>query len=138
LGKNYEEFCNLYEPRGGIMIDNKCYPTAEHYFQARKFDNHPHIQQQIILASSGKDAFNIAKNNGHLIPNNWHSIKEDIMKHALTCKFQQYQYLKQLLKDTGNSKIVEHTKNDKEWGDGGDGTGSNKLGNLLMKLRDAI
>jgi N-glycosidase YbiA len=30
---------------------------------------------------------------------------------------------------------VEHTRNDAYWGDGGDGTGKNRLGQLLMELR---
>ncbi len=39
--------------------------------------------------------------------------------------------------ETGNRKLVEHTKNDKYWADGGgEGKGLNKLGILLMKVRD--
>ena len=32
-------------------------------------------------------------------------------------------------------QIVEHTKNDAYWGDGGDGSGRNMLGRILMEVR---
>lgn len=32
-------------------------------------------------------------------------------------------------------KIIEHTENDDYWGDGGDGKGKNKLGQILMVVR---
>jgi predicted NAD-dependent protein-ADP-ribosyltransferase YbiA (DUF1768 family) len=31
--------------------------------------------------------------------------------------------------------LVEHTARDSYWGDGGDGSGRNRLGHLLMQLR---
>ncbi|PTS94413.1 hypothetical protein DBR11_23440, partial [Pedobacter sp. HMWF019] len=39
---------------------------------------------------------------------------------------------------TGNSTLIEHTHNDRYWADGGDGTGENRLGILLMKVRDMV
>lgn len=38
--------------------------------------------------------------------------------------------------ETGNRELIEHTEKDRYWGDGGDGSGKNRLGFLLMKLRD--
>ena len=32
----------------------------------------------------------------------------------------------------------EHTTNDSYWGDGGNGSGQNKLGHLLMQVRDEL
>jgi O-acetyl-ADP-ribose deacetylase (regulator of RNase III) len=42
------------------------------------------------------------------------------------------------LLSTGNDYLVEHTKNDSYWADGGDGTGKNMLGIILMEVRDSI
>ncbi len=43
---------------------------------------------------------------------------------------------------TGGSFLVEHTKRDKYWGDGGDGgngtVGKNMLGKLLVQVREEI
>jgi len=61
--------------------------------------------------------------------------KDEIMLGALRAKFGQHEDLKRLLLGTGERKIVEHTKYDRYWGDGGDGSGRNRLGELLMQLR---
>ena len=39
---------------------------------------------------------------------------------------------------TGDSTIVEHTENDAYWGDGGDGSGKNRLGQILMRVREKL
>jgi hypothetical protein len=43
-----------------------------------------------------------------------------------------------LLLSTGNAMIVEHTANDSYWGDGGDGSGLNMLGKVLMEIRNEL
>ncbi|ENT7543664.1 N-glycosidase YbiA, partial [Shigella flexneri] len=39
---------------------------------------------------------------------------------------------------TAPAKLVEHTENDAYWGDGGNGKGKNRLGYLLMELREQL
>ena len=39
---------------------------------------------------------------------------------------------------SGDAKLVEHTENDSYWGDGGDGSGRNMLGQILMQVRDEL
>lgn len=60
------------------------------------------------------------------------------MREALRAKFTQHATLRALLLSTGVRPLVEHTKNDRYWGDGGDGSGRNRLGALLMELRAAL
>ena len=60
------------------------------------------------------------------------------MYDACLAKFSQHPDLKQLLLSTGDAIIIEHTKNDNYWGDGGDGTGRNQLGKTLMRVRDTL
>ena len=60
------------------------------------------------------------------------------MLEALKAKFTQHPNLKQLLISTAGKKLVEHTINDNYWGDNGDGTGTNKLGELLIVVRDNL
>ena len=57
------------------------------------------------------------------------------MYEGLVLKFTQNKQLAKQLLETKDSKLVEHTKNDKFWADGGNGSGQNKLGILLMKIR---
>ena len=40
-----------------------------------------------------------------------------------------------MLEGNDGKKLREHTGNDKFWGDGGDGSGENHLGIILMNLR---
>jgi ribA/ribD-fused uncharacterized protein len=65
-------------------------------------------------------------------------MKERVMLDSLRAKFTQHDDLKATLLGTGTAKLVEHTENDSYWGDGGDGTGKNRLGILLMQLRDEL
>jgi len=60
------------------------------------------------------------------------------MREALYAKFTQHSDLTEKLLSTGNLKLIEHTKNDMYWGDAGDGTGVNILGQLLMETRERI
>ena len=54
---------------------------------------------------------------------------------ALQAKFTQHEYLRRMLVETKERKLVERSPYDSYWGDGGDGSGKNRLGELLMKLR---
>jgi ribA/ribD-fused uncharacterized protein len=63
-------------------------------------------------------------------------VKEGVMYEGLKLKFTTKKSLMEQLMSTGNKKLIEHTKNDKYWADGGDGSGRNRLGVLLMRLRD--
>ena len=58
---------------------------------------------------------------------------------ALISKFTQHEDLRRKLLDTGDAKLVEHTTRDRYWGDGGgEGKGRNRLGVLLMRVRDEL
>jgi ribA/ribD-fused uncharacterized protein len=46
--------------------------------------------------------------------------------------------MRAVLLGTGDAKLVEHTERDAYWGDGGDGSGQNRLGQILMQVRDEL
>ena len=60
------------------------------------------------------------------------------MLKALRCKFNDNPELKKKLLATGNKRLIEHTHNDSYWADGGDGSGKNKLGKLLERVRSEL
>ena len=60
------------------------------------------------------------------------------MRKAALAKFTQHDDLQVLLLSTGDAKLVEHTTNDSYWGDGGDGSGKNMLGRILMEVRENL
>ncbi len=57
---------------------------------------------------------------------------------ALRAKLTQHADLRALLLGTGEAPLIEHTANDAYWGDGGDGSGKNRLGALLMRVREEL
>lgn len=133
--KPYYEFTNFYS--APITIGNKSYPTSEHYYQSMKFEGTP-LAERIRLANSPRDAWNVANQNRQFQHQSFNNKSLDVMRTALRAKFTQHPNLRQLLKGTGSAQLVEHTANDSFWGDGGNGTGQNNLGKLLMELRSQL
>ena len=60
------------------------------------------------------------------------------MKNALRAKFQMHADIRALLLDTGTEPIIEETTTDYYWGCGTDGSGRNRLGQLLMEVREEL
>ena len=63
------------------------------------------------------------------------------MRDALRAKFTQHENLKELLLSTMDAELVEASPSDSYWGNATrrDGSrGLNKLGLLLMEIRDAL
>jgi len=131
-------FCsNFY--KAPIIIDDIEYPTTEHYFQAMKFaTTDTKYMKKIIDAAGPGESARLGRNRSHPLRPDWEEIKDDIMRKALLAKFTQHPSLKKQLLATHDSYLVEHTKNDRYWGDGGDGTGKNMLGKLLVELRNEL
>ncbi|KAJ3319566.1 hypothetical protein HDV06_006214 [Boothiomyces sp. JEL0866] len=132
----YGEFSNFYIAE--IQVGGTRWPTTEHYFQAQKFPNNPEIMKSIQDACTPGVAAKLGRNRQYPLRKDWEAVKEDVMMDALRAKFTQHEQLKKLLVQTGDATLVEHTRNDSYWGDGGNGTGNNRLGILLMKLRSEL
>ena len=80
----------------------------------------------------------LADRNPSLVRADWDRVKESIMKRGVKAKFEQNKEPLLLLLLTANRPIVYHTNTDSFWGDGGDGTGQNKLGKILMEVRTEL
>ncbi len=63
-------------------------------------------------------------------------IKETIMRKAILAKFQAHPEIKKILIETENEIIIENSPFDHYWGIGQNGEGQNRLGILLMELRE--
>ncbi|HZS48306.1 MAG TPA: NADAR family protein [Blastocatellia bacterium] len=120
-----------------ITLKGKVWPTTEHYFQAQKFPNSEH-EENIRLCESPMIAARMGRDRSKPLRKDWEIVKDDIMREGLRAKFNQHQDLQKILLETGDAEIIEHTTNDKYWGDGGDGSGKNMLGRLLMELRSEL
>jgi ribA/ribD-fused uncharacterized protein len=135
ISEPFGEFSNFSRHR--IWLDGKGWPTTEHYFQAMKF-HEPKDQEEIRQARTPKEAAEMGRDRKRALRADWESVKDDVMRKAVSAKFSQHEDLKNLLASTGDARLVEHTKNDAYWADGGDGSGKNMLGRILMETRDMI
>lgn len=131
----YGEFSN-FAPFP-IQLDGKTWPTSEHYFQAHKFLDEA-LQEAVRQAKSPMAAARMGRDRSKPLRADWENIKDDTMRTAVRAKFAQHESLKKLLIDTADAIIVEHTERDSYWGDGGDGSGKNMLGLILMEIRDEL
>jgi ribA/ribD-fused uncharacterized protein len=120
-----------------ITLGGERWPTSEHYFQAQKFEDSAY-RQKIRTANSPMVAARLGRDRTQKLRRDWESVKVDIMRAAVLAKFTQHEELRSLLHSTGEAKIVEHTENDAYWGDGGDGSGKNMLGQILMQVRKSL
>lgn len=135
VGDPYGFFSNF--SRHPIILEGKTWPTTEHYFQAKKFEGTPH-EEAVRLCDGPSAAAKMGRDRSLPLRKDWEQVKEDIMFEALQAKMDQYPAIRELLLSTGDATLVEHTVNDSYWGDGGDGSGKNRLGHLLMELRKLI
>jgi ribA/ribD-fused uncharacterized protein len=120
-----------------IRLGGKTWPTSEHYFQAQKFLDAGE-QERVRKAGTPGLAARLGRDRRRPLRRDWESVKVGVMREALRAKFTQHAELRALLLSTGEAKLVEHTKNDAYWGDGGDGRGRNMLGHLLMEVRGEL
>jgi len=132
---DYAAFSNFSSH--AVKLDGKVWPTSEHFFQAKKFEGTP--DESLVRKASGPgEAAALGRDRKKPLRKDWESVKDNVMREAVYAKFTQHEDLRVLLLSTGDEKLVEHTTKDSYWGDGGDGSGKNMLGIILMETRTRI
>jgi ribA/ribD-fused uncharacterized protein len=117
-----------------VFIDNINYPTSEAAIQAAK---NPYNKDYVQKQQHARTPL-ISKNLGRKteIREDWDKICDKIIYKITKCKFDQHNDIKENLLNTGLRPIIQHSKGDSYWGDGGDGTGQNRMGKILSVLRE--
>jgi ribA/ribD-fused uncharacterized protein len=116
---------------------NRRWPTSEHYFQAQKFTDES-AHDVIAQTVSPMNAAKLGRSTRWPLREDWEQVKDDVMRTAVRSKVAQHRVVNETLLATGDAILVEHTANDRYWGDGEDGTGRNLLGKILMEVRAEI
>lgn len=109
------------------------FPTSEAAFQALKSpddDDYLRRQRQAKSAICSRVLGSKVK-----LRSDWYSVKVTLMFTVLRAKFDQHQDIRENLLETGLCPIIHRSRADSFWGDGGDGKGANRLGELLCRLR---
>ena len=157
----FGEFSNYYP--SPIIVNNFSYPTVEHFFHTQKFlgqDMTPRSQQYAGLIASQStpnkakilarqeigggykwrtDLNDVIRSYPDVqIRADWDLVKDEVMRSGVYHKFLQNPQLWAVLNSTGDYALAEHTSRDSYWGDGGNGTGLNKLGQILVGVRTLL
>jgi hypothetical protein len=68
----------------------------------------------------------------------WEQVKDDIMQKAVLRKFETHADIREILLSTKDAEIVENSPIDYYWGCGANGSGKNRLGIILMEVREIL
>lgn len=134
--KSNEQYSWLsnFEPSPIVDLNGYVWPTVEHCYQAAKTTGEE--REAIRLAETPGRAKRLGQRC--TVRSDWNDIKIEAMRRILVAKFTQNPELYTLLLNCDGVELVEYAPwGDRFWGDGGDGSGQNHLGKLLMQLRDA-
>jgi ribA/ribD-fused uncharacterized protein len=121
----------------GFTAEDLYWRTSEHFFQAHKFTEPAHFLA-IHRARAPKQAAEMGRDRRRPLRPDWEQVKEGVMRQALRLKFHAHPALRELLLATGDELLIEAAPHDYYWGGGQDGSGKNRLGILLMELREAL
>jgi hypothetical protein len=117
-----------------IALDGVTWPSTEHYYQAQKFTD-AELREQIRKAAQPVIAKSLADKFKDRIRPDWDAVKDGVMYLAVKTKFETHRKLREMLLDTGDEDIAECAPADYYWGIGKDGTGQNRLGKILERIR---
>jgi ribA/ribD-fused uncharacterized protein len=127
---DYRFLSNFWlEPRRRML-------SQEHFFQSAKTLDI--AERGLIMRSATPGEAKRLGRNVVLRPD-WEAVKETVMLEGLRTKFFSDETLADMLLSTGEEELVEiNTWGDVYWGVNSQGNGQNRLGVLLMRVRDEL
>ena len=134
---DWYELSNVYPQ--GFEEEGVYWPSVEHYFQAMKFsgDDNAAYREQIRVAPTTGIAKDLGRTKTRNLRADWDDVRDSVMLHALRRKFA-HQKLANVLLSTGTAQLAENSPSDYYWGIGKTGQGTNRLGQLLMQVREEL
>ena len=104
----------------------------------RSVNTDPEWFEQFKVVESPMKVANMGRSRQHPMRSDWEAIKDQVMYQAVLAKFTVNLEIQKVLLDTGEEAIIENAPGDYYWGCGKDGSGQNKLGQILMKVRASL
>jgi ribA/ribD-fused uncharacterized protein len=99
------------------------FKTAEHAYQAFKFDGITTVFMDIVRARSPMEARSIVIKHEGLVRKDWDRVKYSLMKDILKTKLKQHKEVRDYLFSTGDRELVSGVEN--------------HLGRIWMELRQS-
>ncbi|MDJ0801062.1 MAG: NADAR domain-containing protein [Calothrix sp. MO_167.B12] len=123
-----------------ILIEGTYWSTVEHYYQAQKFVG---TKDEVIIplihsAETPEKAAELGRCSTRQVRPDWNIVKTTIMRTAVLQKFRTHTGIREILLATGEELLVENSPTDYFWGCGGNKSGQNHLGKILMSVRDEL
>jgi GTP cyclohydrolase II len=131
----YFALSNLY-PRS-LRIRQQYWHSVEHYYQAQQFVQATD-QESIRQALTPLAARHLAQISTADRRSDWAQCRADTLYEALYTKFKYQDDLNTLLLETADAPLYYRHETDNFWGIGADQQGENRLGELLMAVRERL
>ncbi len=80
----------------------------------------------------------MGRDRKHPLRRDWEQVKDEIMQQGVLRKFETHADIREILLATGDELIIENSPIDYYWGCGKDGSGKNRLGEILMTVREIL
>lgn len=120
-----------------FVLEGIKWKTFEHYYQATKFIGRG-TYTRILKCSTPLEAAKIG-NNPRFKPNEgWDDSRDNLMYQGLMAKFLQNSSCAEQLMNTEEKSLYYVSPHDSYLGTGKDGKGENKLGKMLVDIRNKL
>ena len=121
----------------GFTLDGIRWPSVEHFYQAQKYPG-TEAAERIRRADAPSKARKAGQDRSLVPRPDWEAVREDVMRTAVRAKFGQNRQLLEMLLATGDEELVHQSESDVFWGRSREGVGDNRLGVILMEVREAL
>ncbi len=123
-----------------IIFKGRHFHTSEHAYHHEKaiYHNDYRAAQEIHNAPLPGKAKSLAKRYFKKCSPDWNNIRFTVMEDIMFEKARQCKQFRDALIASGNQKLVHNMESDLIWGFGPDGLRQNKMGQILMRVRDHL
>ena len=120
-----------------IKLENKNWPSVEHYFQAMQFEDETY-QEKIRLSGNVQQAIKFGKSWFKKKRPDVKKVSKILMTRAIYIKCKTYSEVETRLLETKELRIIENSQFAYYWGCGRDQRGENNFGKILMDVRKKL